>query len=1152
MSLVPRPTKTQLPPTHFVVHSSVSFLMGNSKSKKTSAEEDEAAETAPLNFFFDLERKVHTLFILQALILTALCFHSILLLCVSGWNFRSDVFMGHWTHSSHPYLEITHTAVNVVVFALLVRVMQKQNVVPNNHEWLSAAQRNLNRFNFAYSFLCFFDGTLLFFTDNIFLLLSALVFVLRYWQLHLVGDMSLSIAHLSTSVLVETLLAHKHRGQGSTPKTLVKLFDLRKASIRASVLWSCLLTLYNITSNLNWLAVGSRSPFTSGVLNETLLPRTEALFEEVQLHDSVLEEQGGVGWLPPSCPQSVHPFLWHQTHVPQVISWAGHDEPDARVCAEVPVVLPEPVSVEHSLSYLGRCGGGQARGSLSPAHPSDKSHSRLNGLRFFEEVNADFLGLRTATRNGCPVVSWAPHCPDPAEPCALDQPTLQAVQDKILKSVPPPPPEASLVWHIPIVNPGQEAYRQAPENILVSLSQAKHKSLSLVSSKLCLTNHSFPKEWLPHSLPLPLGWISQRLQYHTLQHQTLANASLPATGERFLARRRSLLLRKALHAALQVPYLLHSMEQNRYWVFCSSPDLGCDITAAHLSELDAALSLSAAQGAASTETAYASCLRETEFWVHLQLALYVLETNTLQQDGLFSKKVLSSADWAAQDRGDRGWPASWHLDSVENVSACQKSKRAVLASVLEDLGTWSRVMQRAEPQMLLRNWLLTLFFGAVLLRKAHVNFLRYNLVPLHVSRSQVKSPDTDEGVLLYFNLGTGADRQKLRLRLGEKTGSGALLLYTLHQQVWKNVLVFATLVLAVTLTLVALLTSKRHPHSPWPTHAWFFNALVNTKTHTADVRSPGLYFFLLLLLSILCGALVHGVCSLVLKPIFFFWLFKRLVKKRYGHTGAEDKAVVRAMYLRTFAMHEGLVFSCLVVLGWVIQCFYSSPWPWKYTPWFLLPTQAWNLALFVNCVYMPVVLTFGVHYVLECVAYESLFWKRASPNARDTLSTAGALREEQTAVEEDIVEGLLASEDAAGRGGGTETKETGTDKLVEASWQVWLRNQTSKSQRLCFAAQGAEWTPELSPAAERIISESFLALLVLSSFDSRQSGSSVLLVYHDGLLGQTVQKYSSLRHRLLKRRFQQLSRDLQMSQKEHDRLHQLQHSYKKELMQKLC
>ena len=1140
--------------------------MGTRLSKKRTkhTEEENATEhdiepkKPSLNFFFDIERKVQTLFILQALILTALCFHSILLLCVSGWTFRSDVFVGHWTHSSHPYLEITHTVANTIVFAIFARtvVLQSKIKYRKNYHWLAKMQTNLNRFNFMYSFLCFFDGTLLFFTDTIFLFLAVVVFMLRYWQLHLVGDMSLAIAHLSTSVLVEDLLHHKQTKQGKIPQTLVKLFDLRKASIRASVLWSCLLTLYNITSNLSWLAFGSRTPFTSDLLNQTLLPRTEALFQEFELHNSVLEDQEGVGWLPAAYPQTVDPFLWHQTHVPEVLVWAGEDEPDPRMCTEIPVVLPEPVSIEHSLSFLGRCGGGsgQDQGVLSSSHPSDKSHSRLNGLRFFQQVNADFLGLKATERKGCPVVSWAPHCSDSTEPCTLDQATLQTLQNEILQSVPPPRPEAGLVWHIPIVNPTQEPYRQAPETILVSLSQRNYKSLPLVSSKLCLPSQSLPESWTPHSLPLPLGWFSQRLQHHGLQYQTLSNTSVPD--------RRRLLLRKALHAALQVPYLLHSLEKNRYWVFCSSPELGCDITATHLSELDAVLSLSAAQGSATNETAqYASCLRETEFWVHLQLALYVLETNTLQQDGLFSKTVPSGTDWAAQNFEKRSWPASWQLDSVHNASTCKDTKQAVLSSVLEDLKAWSHVMQRAEPQMFVRNWLLTLFFGAVLLRKAHVNFLRYNLVPLHAGRSQVKSLDTDQGVVLYFTLGRGAERQKLKLRLGEKTGSGALLLYTLHQHVWKNVLIFTVLVLSVSLLLVALLTSNRHPHSLWPTHAWFFNALVNTNTYTADVRSPGLYFFLLLVLTVLCAALVYGVCSLVLKPIFFFWLFNRLKKKRYPHTEHEDKAVVEAMYLRTFAMHEGLVFNCLVVLGWTIQCFYSSPWPWKYTPWFLLPTQAWDLALFVNCVYMPIVLTFGLHYVLECVAYESLFWKRASPNSKVSVDTANTLGEEQKELEKDILEGLFAGngterklpgDTGKAEGGGRDGSGSGEEKeLVEASWKVWLRNQTSKSQRLWFAGRGSEWIPELSPAAERIISESFLALLVLSSFDSRQSGSSVLLVYHDGLLKQTVQKYTSLRQRLLKRRFAQLSHDLELSQTEHDRLHELQRSYKKELMQKL-
>ena len=499
--------------------------MGICASKKNVPKEEvtnrpELEPQQPLNFFVEVEQKVQTLFILQALILTSLSFHSILLLCVSGWTFRADVFVGHWTHSSHPYLEIAHTLANVIVFAIFARVLVIQNKLAfrQNYQWLRTAQNNLNRFNFAYSFLCFFDGTLLFFTDNIFLLIAVIVFVLRYWQLHLVGDMSLAIAHLSTTVLVEELLQHKHKEQGQIPQTLVKLFDLRKASIRASVLWSCLLTLYNITSNLNWLAFGSTSPFTSGVLNQTLLPRSEALFTEYNLQDSVLEDPGGAGWLPPAYPQTVDPFLWHQTRVPEVLVWAGENEPDARMCTEIPVVLPEPVSIEQSMSFLGRCDGGPEQGILSSSHPSDKAHSRLNGLRFFQKANADFLGLKATDRNGCPVVSWAPHCSDAAEPCTLDQAALQTLQNRVLQSVSAPRPEAGLVWHIPIVNPQQEAYRQTPETLLVSLSQTKHKSLSLVSSKLCFLDQSFTEMSHSHSLPLPLGWLSQRLQYLSLIH----------------------------------------------------------------------------------------------------------------------------------------------------------------------------------------------------------------------------------------------------------------------------------------------------------------------------------------------------------------------------------------------------------------------------------------------------------------------------------------------------------------------------------------------------------------------------------------------------------------------------------------------------------
>lgn len=1089
--------------------------------KKKKKKEEDLAETFVDNtnkqktsftqpFLFEISRNLQSLFIIQALIFILLCFHSLTLLCLAGWNFHSDIFLGHWTHISHPFIEMIHTISNLIVFILFYWLLiQDEFLISSKHsEWLIIIQKKLHRFELCFSFLCIFDGTLLFYTDTIFLVVAAAVFILRYWQLHIVDNLSLSLSHSASSVLVEELFQHK---KNDIPRILLKLFDLRKASIRISVFWSTTISLYNIAANLHWLASGSTTSISTTSIQQSLINHTDSLIAVSgfdNIYESVYNFSGN--------DFKIQTFLWHQEYVPDK-SWWPDENVDEYSCLELPLVLPEPVSVENSIKTLGQCSD---EGFLQ-ASDLDFIYTQPSGLNLFGKLNQDFLGFTTNKIRECVVIPYMPSCHKPSVPCGTTSENLHSLYQAKLDQI---TYRSNWFWHVPLVNPKSVTYSEDQD--IVWLSQNK-KGVSQVISRFCYLGDST----LPTKvLSLPLGWTSLRFQYSTLQEQLRQQINLGVNqNSSFIQTKiyREKLISKAIEAVLQVPFLLHTLEANNYWHFCLHPETGCDLTKEHLSELDSLLfQLHKSQPNIHQPMTYNQCLQETHFWIYFRAALEIIERNTLEQDGLLQEDI------------DLAWIDQWKVQQLNNVNSCLYTKHTVLKQIITHFKAWALVMQRNEPQTLFRNWLLTLFFGAILLRKGCTSFLRYSIVPLYFARTQIRPHAKRKNVfyLSYFYTYKG-EKTRSHLQLGEKTGSGALLLYTLYRYIWKGVILFAALVISISLLLVSLLTKKRNFETHWPSYAWYFNALLDKENFDGNVRNPGGFFFLLLLFSVMVGMFTYAVLSIFLKPLLFSRVMKKLKKNHYQHTKKEGKAVVWAMYLRTFAMYEGLVFYSLIFIGWIMQSFYASPWPWKYKPWFLLPAKAWNLALFVNCVYMPIVFVFGLHYIFECVVYESLFWSRALPQKRTYEDVSIKTQNEQASV---ISEFQIKNESTTDVSERKEAEEVGT------ALKMWSTENDSRALRIFFWAKQKEWIAPLTETAKEIISEAFLALLVINSFEDKQSGSKSLLLYQHGLLKKTMVEYNSLHKKLLDNRYKHLKYEIDINQEEDKRLHLLQKSeYKK-------
>ena len=301
-------------------------------------------------FALEFHRKMQSLFIYQALIVFCLFFHSVLLICLSGWQSKNLFYVGHWTHLSHPAIELLHAVNNLVLFGVLMYVSTRKwgdlfNTT-NDHQWPSHLRTRIRRFDYWLSLLCFFDGSLLFYTDGIFLLFTGVVFILRFSQIYLVGALKILVSHHVSTKVVEQLLDRRYK---ETPKTLVSLFNLRKMAVRASVLWSFGLTLYNMLSNTYWLVGGHESGFASLAAQEGLLEQMQNIYVANALNVTAPFTHWEEG---PTPAPKIKVFHWHQGFIPDPAWWSLESDHRRLECLPVSHLLPEPVSVLNSLGCI--------------------------------------------------------------------------------------------------------------------------------------------------------------------------------------------------------------------------------------------------------------------------------------------------------------------------------------------------------------------------------------------------------------------------------------------------------------------------------------------------------------------------------------------------------------------------------------------------------------------------------------------------------------------------------------------------------------------------------------------------------------------------------------------------------------------------------
>lgn len=420
------------------------------------------------------------------------------------------------------------------------------------------------------------------------------------------------------------------------------------------------------------------------------------------------------------------------------------------------------------------------------------------------------------------------------------------------------------------------------------------------------------------------------------------------------------------------------------------------------------------------------CAEKVEFWCFLMEALRILHSETF----FLERDLLHFQDEGCQAPVPNSTCAHQWTQAQEKVHKIAENWRAILNQMAADV--------------LFRNVLLTLYMGCILILKAYELLRKYILVGY---RSGLRTKNTR--VLIAQNNSTVIKTRTTDTALLESMH----VLRSLNRNVALTVLGSFVFILFSSLAVVSASTQVFNTSdSLFPTYGWVLNARV-LEDGEIFYREPFVYFFLLLFFSFLTAGFFYFLYAIILRPLFFLLFWHRLKTKLRSinpQGGKKLRKYIWPLYLRTTALLEGLCVNVAIVLGWISQSWYTSPWPWKYTPWYFVRPQTWNMTFFINCVFLPVVSVFAINYLLECSVYETLFWSRIEEKV--------LVLEEKVHQEE--VETLLSLEEGSG-----------------SSLTKWFRDHhTQKTTRQCFLWQPLAWRcHNLNPEAEDFIANLLIA-----------------------------------------------------------------------------
>lgn len=403
-----------------------------------------------------------------------------------------------------------------------------------------------------------------------------------------------------------------------------------------------------------------------------------------------------------------------------------------------------------------------------------------------------------------------------------------------------------------------------------------------------------------------------------------------------------------------------------------------------------------------------------------------------------------------------------------------------------------------------RNIILTLYMGIILLLKAYELLRKYILVGYR--------PDLQ---IKHKALVITTSKKKLSKTVPTDLAllDAMYVLRSLNKNVGLTVLGSFVFVLFTSMVVISASTQFYNTaNSFFPTYGWILHArvLLNGTTY---YREPFLYIFLLLVLSFSTASVLYLLYSTFIRPLFFLFFWHHLkIKLQSQKERKYVKKYVWSLYLRTTALFEGLYINIAIVLGWVSQSWYTSPWPWKYTPWYFVSPQTWNMTFFINCIFLPIVSVFAINYFVECSLRETRFWSRI----QDTdLVLEGKIKNEE-------VETLLNLEDD------------------DQSLRIWFsENHSNSSEKYCLLSNSLTWrSHSLDPRAEEFIANLLIAhTLHLQFGDHVYHGKHSLFTYN--FVSNHLEDFESIHKKQLAYRSHHLQTILDARKKEYEQIHNL-------------